>query len=81
VSEKAEAAPLNGRPVSKREFNALMQRLESLEALLGPRAHPPAENDAAVPAEKSPGTEEVDGAVRRVASLEKRLRQGTPSGS
>ena len=81
VGEKADAAPLNGRPLSKREFNALMERLESLEALLSARVHAPAGNAAAVPPEKSPSADEVDGAVRRVASLEKRLRQGTPSGS
>jgi putative secretion ATPase (PEP-CTERM system associated) len=80
VAEKADAEPLNGRPISKREFNALIERLESLEALLSPGARSPAEN-AAVPGEKRPSAEEVDGAVRRVASLEKRLRQGTPSGS
>jgi hypothetical protein len=79
--EKADAAPLNGRSVSKREFHALMERLESLEALLSPGPHSPAGNDLAIPAEKRPGAEEVDGAVRRVASLEKRLRQGTPFGS
>jgi hypothetical protein len=81
VEEKTDAAPLNGRPISQREFNALMERLDSLEALLSPRAHSPAENETAAPAEKRPSAEEVDGAVRRVASLEKRLRQGTPSGS
>jgi hypothetical protein len=58
-----------------------MERLESLEALLSARVHAPAGNGAAVPPEKSPSADEVDGAVRRVASLEKRLRQGTPSGS
>ncbi len=91
AGESADAAPLNGRPVSKREFNALMERLNSLEALLSSALHSPAShslashspdeaNTAALHQER-PSPEEVDGAVGRVASLEKRLRQGTPSGS
>jgi hypothetical protein len=79
--EKADITPLNGRPVSKREFDALMERLESLEALLRSRAPSPVENEAAVPAEKSPSADEADGSHRRVAGLEKRLRQGAPFGS
>jgi hypothetical protein len=76
VGEKAD---LKGRPVSKRELDALMERLESLEALLKSRVPSPVENEAAVPAEKS--SDEADGSVRRLAGLEKRLRQGTPFGS
>jgi hypothetical protein len=56
-----------------------MERLESLETLLRSRVPSPAENKAA--AEKSPSADEGDGSVRRVAGLEKRLRQGTPFGS
>jgi putative secretion ATPase (PEP-CTERM system associated) len=78
VGEKAD---LNGRPVSKREFDVLMERLESLETLLRSRVPSPAGNEAAVPAEKSPSADEGDGSVRRVAGLEKRLLQGTPFGS
>jgi putative secretion ATPase (PEP-CTERM system associated) len=76
VGEKAD---LKGRPVSKREFDTLMERLESLEALLKSRVPLPVENEAAVPAEKS--SDEADGSIRRLAGLEKRLRQGTPFGS
>ena len=81
MDEKADAALPNGRPVSKREFNALMERLDSLEALLGSASSSSAAATTAVPHQERPDPGQLDGVVRRVASLEKRLRQGTSSGS
>ena len=89
MGEGADAAPLTApaprRLVSKREFSALMERLDSLKALLSrashsPAPHSPDKNGTAAPHQERPRSEEGDDAPRRVASLEQRLRQGTPSG-